>query len=59
MNIRFLRRNFASVQWGLPARNSVPYYTKHTRALLAEVKSTVYEDLDAQAFLRILAEVSG
>ena len=43
---------------GLPAGNSVPYYAKHKRALLTEVKSTAYEDLDAQAFLRILAGVS-
>ena len=33
-------------------------YAKHKRALLAEAKSTAYGDLDAQAFLSILAVVS-
>ena len=52
-------KKFPPMRLGLPAGNSVPYYAKHKRALLTEVKSTAYEDLDAQAFLRILAEVSG
>ena len=42
----------------LPAGNRALCQAMHERALLTEVKSTAYEDLDAQAFLRILAEVS-
>ncbi len=40
------------------AVSSAPSYAEHKRALLTEAKSTAYGDLDAQAFLRILAEVS-